>query len=237
MLISDSLLDDRHETVHRRWFRFRHERSPESFLSLRQAVAQGPGYDPDSRDIEEADALIEEGRIAEGYSFLRAMMPGWLLTPRVHVLAAYAYFKGNQFRSAEREIFLSDLIRQGILGTGTGEEARPYLILHGADAADVLARTGPEKVPASLEEVRQAGPRLGYRCGNDPRRGVTHLVIWGGTGGAKVWFATAITSPEPVELFCDRAYGARDDCSLPSTGAPRNPEADRIGWKRESSKI
>jgi hypothetical protein len=199
-------LDERHETVQRQWFRFRHERSRDSFLSLRQVVAQAPGYDPNSRHIEEADALLKEGRIAEGRSLLRAMMPTWLLTPRVHVLAAYAYSRSNQFRSAEREIFLGNLIRRGILGTGTGEEAYPYLILHTADAYDVLSPTGTEKVPSSLEESRTAGP--GRQYGNEPGKEATRLVFWNGANRAEVWFETAIASPEPVDLF---TYGARDD--------------------------
>jgi len=175
MSLTDALTGDLDEALRPHWLRFRHERSPESFLALRRAVAESPGFDPDSSDLHEADDLLAQGRIAEGHAALRALMPGWLLTPRVHRMASYVYFRKDQLRSASRQILMGDVIGQGILGTGTGEKERPYLILHAIDAWDVLTQRG--QVPQSYRAVDGAGP--------------TYLFVWNCTDGTEVWFDTA----------------------------------------------
>jgi len=211
----DGASGDWDEIVHRRWFQFRHERSAESFLALRQAVAQSPEYDPDSADLEEATALLAAGKIYQGYSLLRAMMPNWLLTPRVHHLASFAYLRSHQARSAEREVQLAGLVRQGILKSGTGEEAHPFLVLHRIDALDVLdvldALTGSEvaSTPRSYWGVQHRGPRQWHRHGHDPNgRAETRLIVWNSTDGTEVWFDTRII-PYPSSGL--PTYGARDD--------------------------
>jgi hypothetical protein len=205
----DGASDDRDEVIHRRWFRFRHERSAESFLALRQAVARSPEYDPDSADLDEAVALLEAGKIHQGYSLLRAMMPNWLLTPRVHHLASFAYLRSHRPRSAEREVELGELVRLGILKTGTGAEAQPYLVLHRVDVLDVLTGSEAASLPRSCQAVRHRGPRQRHRHGHEPNgTAETRLIVWDSTDGAEVWFDTrTVPSPSPGLL----TYDALDD--------------------------
>lgn len=116
--------------------------SVERFLSLRDAVSESPGYVPYSSDPAKGRELLAEGRFEEAHSYLLSLVPGWILNPGIHRLLSFACYQLGQEQIAMLEHEMSMAMMDGILSTGDGSEARPYLVLHIADEYDVLDHLG-----------------------------------------------------------------------------------------------
>lgn len=114
------------------------EPSAERFLSLRDAVSESPGYLPYSSDLTKGHELLTEGRFEEAKSYLLSLAPGWILNPGMHRLLSVACYQLGQVQIAMLEHEMAMAMLNGILSTGDGSEARPYLVLHVADEYDVL---------------------------------------------------------------------------------------------------
>lgn len=83
------------------------------------------------------------------------LQPAWALSPRVHFLAALAAEECGDEEVAEIERFTFQACLEGILATGDGTAAAPYLITYLSDEYDVLAALGLE--PRSQKLVEQRG--------------------------------------------------------------------------------
>lgn len=118
--------------------RYLDEGSQESFMRLRAAMAASPDYVPYGKSPENVLSTVEDGNHEKAKSALLALMGGWLLNPGIHTLLAFAHHKLGDEAGANLEFELGARCLKGILSTGTGEEARPYLVLHTADEYDVL---------------------------------------------------------------------------------------------------
>lgn len=156
------------------WKRYLLSRSPENYLALRQAFATSPHYRPSpegQNELELVDQLLEQGRIEEGNEKLRAMAPGWLLSPRLHKMLAYTFHEQGEYQSETFELCTCQVVLQGILWTGDGSEARPYLVSRGPDAEDVLAHLQKQSIGTET------------RGSNGSRRDV-----WACADGARLWF-------------------------------------------------
>jgi hypothetical protein len=172
------------KNVQRQWIRFQHDRSREAFSALREAVAQSPEFDPSSTELNTIVQMLEQGNVNESKDLFKTVVPNWLMTPHVHRMAAFIYSKGCQRSNAEREIFLSNLLQQGILASGNGTEAHPYLILHPEDTKDVLAHF--KKSVTEETTVEQDGKQLVcVQCAD----------------GARLWFDRTLPTVESVETL------------------------------------
>ena len=77
-------------------------------------------------------------------------MGNFLLNPRVHKYLAFAFGQRGDKEKARIEYQLGNLCLEGILSTGTGEEDKPYLVLHVEDEYDVLRHLDKKPVKQAL---------------------------------------------------------------------------------------
>ncbi len=104
--------------------------------------------------------LIELAELAASNQFttllerVDELQPAWALSPRIHFLAAIAAEECGDIDVAELERFTFQSCLEGILATGDGTAAAPYLITYISDEYDVLAALGLEPRSQALVEQR-----------------------------------------------------------------------------------
>lgn len=143
----------------------------ESYLALYAAVIAAPEYAPYSDELGTVAVLIEQQRYDDAREQLKRAAVNLLLSPRAHLLSAFLHSKAGDEASAERELALRDACRDGILATGEGTEALPYVVSRPSDEHDILEHLGK----------RLGKQRLRTRSG----RHYDHLVCVDGT---ELWF-------------------------------------------------
>jgi hypothetical protein len=148
--------------------------SRKTYLAVREAVLKASPLPLTATDFAELERLLEAGQARQVLDRLEAMPPSKVLSPRVHLLAAEAAEAVGDVAGGEVERFLFVLCLQGLLATGEGTPANPYLACHATDAYDVLEAL--ELMPARQMLVE----RRGRMC--------DVLVC---TSGREVWFDLA----------------------------------------------
>lgn len=78
--------------VHGLLERFLKERSRESFLRLREAVAASPDYAPYGDSPKRILSIVGDGSYEKARSALLSLMGGWLLNPGIHTMLAFTLF-------------------------------------------------------------------------------------------------------------------------------------------------
>jgi hypothetical protein len=132
--------------------------SPDNYRKLRELVTHDKAYHAASTGLEDVGMLVEYGRFSDARERLRAMTPGWLLSPKAHALAAtVARHLGDQ-ETERRETALYHRCIEGIMGTGDGTRERPYLVTHAGDDYDLIDYLGRRPGRQSLED--EAGRSL-----------------------------------------------------------------------------
>lgn len=114
-----------------------------AFERLRQAVIGAPDYrfyDGALRALEPMASGQPPEAPQAFLDQLPACMPGFLLTPRLHLLAARcARALGDEVR-ARYEVHFARSCLAGMLAAGTGDAEAPYPVTHVEDAYDLLDR-------------------------------------------------------------------------------------------------
>lgn len=134
--------------------RYMKDQTLENFMALRQQVAATPNYSPYDSYESKVYPLFQKEQYQEAVSRLKTMMPGWLLSPGLHSLLAYAHNKLGETEETQQEATWARLAVDGIQKTGDGSQARPYLVLQISDEYDVLKYLGKKTVGQKM--VRQA---------------------------------------------------------------------------------
>jgi hypothetical protein len=111
----------------------------EAFLLLRTLLINLPPYQPYTNEIQRVEELFEEGQFPKARAAANKTMPNYLLTPRIHLIAALTADKQEDYEARETERMAYQACIEGILGTGDGTEASPYLITHVTDEYDILS--------------------------------------------------------------------------------------------------
>lgn len=132
------------------------ERTPESYLRLREVVLALPSYDPYSDALDEAETLVEREQYRKAIKYLRSIVHSWVLSPRVHQMLAFAYENAGEPEAARMERGIAILVLEGLLSTGEGTEARPYLVSRVEDEYDVLEYL---KKPSQEQSLVRHGER------------------------------------------------------------------------------
>ncbi len=118
--------------------------SGELFAQLRDALVLEPAYDFHADDEADLTECIERGDDAGAAAMRRQLMPNWLLSPRVHQLLGDAAQRSGDLETAQREHYFAQANLRGLLHSGDGSQARPFLVTHIADEYDVLQSLGKE---------------------------------------------------------------------------------------------
>lgn len=124
--------------------------TPETLEPLRDAVRAAPGFDPELRVREQADALLRDGRYDDAVIALEASMPGSLLSPAAHAMLATALKRSGRPDGAGRHARLARAALDGILATGDGTAERPWSVLRISDEYDVVDSLGTRPVGQGL---------------------------------------------------------------------------------------
>ena len=111
----------------------------ENYLALHRAITTWDEYDPYGHDPEDVAALLEQGRAFDARERINHGIVKWLLSPRMHVLAAVAAEKLGDADAAALEREIAVRCVEGILSTGDGSAESPYAVTSTADEYDVLA--------------------------------------------------------------------------------------------------
>jgi hypothetical protein len=130
-MVGDWLLNDRFHS-------FIEEPTPDNYLRLRKLVLQDRSYRASATGFDDATLLIAQGRHTEAWTWLKGAVTSWLLSPKVHQLAAEVAHALHDAESERREVLAYYRCIEGILGTGDGSRDRPYLITHAGDEYDLL---------------------------------------------------------------------------------------------------
>lgn len=121
------------------WFNaFLDDPSPKNFHKVRKLVLNDKAYRASSTELDDAVMLIESGQRVAAQERLRAMHPGWLLSPRAHQLAAEVARSLGDHETERRETLIHERCVEGILNTGQGTRDAPYLVTHAGDEYDLL---------------------------------------------------------------------------------------------------
>jgi hypothetical protein len=134
------------------------EPTKEKFLALREAVRTHASYSPYSTDLGDIEkALFSNDKVKAG-ELLKSAFPNLLLSPRAHLFAAILARGRDDQNTLQMETYFANACAQGILFTGDGSEASPYLVLRVEDEYDILKFL--EKKMKSQSLVHLNGRRL-----------------------------------------------------------------------------
>jgi hypothetical protein len=145
--------------------------SKATYLAARDAVLSQSVLPLVATELAELQDLLECEAYEALLHRLDALPASKVLSPLVHFLAAEAAAALGDEQELELERTLFVIMLQGLLATGDGTPANPYIVCHPTDEYDVLAALGLEAAGQSLVE------REGRLC---------DAVVC--TDGREVWF-------------------------------------------------
>jgi hypothetical protein len=125
-----------------------------TFLAAREAVLRRSLLPLMATEIAELDRLLEQEKHQDLLDRLDALPPSKVLSPRIHFLAAEAAEALGQAMDVELERSLFVLTLQGLLATGDGTRANPYIVSHPTDEYDILAALNQQPAGQSLTEYQ-----------------------------------------------------------------------------------
>src|SRR5436190_22585888 len=142
--------------------------SKEHYLALFDYVTARPDYDPYADDLRAIEQLFNEGKYAEAQAGLATHTPTWLLSPRMHLLAAAIAEKLNEKEAVDIERLFAFRCMQGILSTGDGTRAAPYVVTRVGDEYDVVMYQQKQlKMQSLVEEDGRALDQLQLQDGGE----------------------------------------------------------------------
>lgn len=126
--------------------------SKTTFLAVRERLLRRCPLPLTTTDLSALERLLQEGRYRELHERLATLPASKVLSPRFHYLSAEVAAGLGQHEEVELERWLFVLTLRGLLATGDGTPAHPYLVCHASDAYDILATLGLVPTGQSLVE-------------------------------------------------------------------------------------
>jgi hypothetical protein len=117
---------------------------PATLEPLRRVAREAPGFRPDLTPARTLAPLLEQRDWTGALAAARALMPGALLSPAVHLVLAEVHEQLGDHRSAQREARLAQAAVDGILSTGDGTAEAPWSVVRLSDEYDVLRALGTQ---------------------------------------------------------------------------------------------
>ncbi|MEX2215405.1 MAG: DUF4919 domain-containing protein [Phycisphaeraceae bacterium] len=122
------------------------------YLTVRQTMIDSPNYEPYSDDLNQIVVLVEGKQYQKALNLFRKRLGNLLLSAAAHLMAGESMKGLGQDEEAKSEHFIGRRCIEGILTTGDGSEAEPWLVLRPVDEYDVLGYFG--KTMAKQELVK-----------------------------------------------------------------------------------
>ena len=149
-----------------------------SYLKVFEAVISHPKYDPYSNDLHEIGQLVKKGQFKEAQAKLDESIPNLLLSPRAHLKASLAAEGlGNADKAAQQQGIAVKCI-EGILSTGNGSKAAPYVVARPSDEYDVLRHLGRKRAFREFSKPKPEGKPLDiWHCADNAEPAEVHFDI------------------------------------------------------------
>jgi hypothetical protein len=131
--------------------------SKETYLAMRAAALRGAALPITAGDFVDLEQRLEAAARSEEAATdvldrIDALPASKVLSPRVHLLAAEAADVLRDVERSELERFLFAVTLRGLLATGDGTAAAPYIVCHATDARDIAKALGLDPAGQSLVE-------------------------------------------------------------------------------------
>jgi hypothetical protein len=126
--------------------------SKATFLAARDAVLRESPNPVAAGQIAELDRLLEQEDYQSLINRLDALPSSKVLSPRVHFLAAEAADALGNLADTELERCLFVITLKGLLATGDGTKANPFIVCHTSDEQDILEALGRESSRQAVVE-------------------------------------------------------------------------------------
>jgi hypothetical protein len=123
-----------------------------TFLAARDAVLDRSPQSLSGAQMAELDRLLEAEEYEQLLDCLDSLPPSKVLSPRIHFLAAEAADSLGHWEDIELERCLFVITLRGLLTTGDGTQANPYIVCHNSDEQDILETLGHQASRQSLVE-------------------------------------------------------------------------------------
>ena len=130
----------------------------DTYLAVRESLIASPHYAPYSHDLEDIEHAAEKGRFEEARALFTDAVENLLISPRAHLLMAFVAEKSGDAEAAEMERQLASICCHGILSTGDGTRAQPFVVARTSDAYDMLQYL--DKPPTGQALVQLGARRL-----------------------------------------------------------------------------
>jgi len=124
-----------------------------TFLAARNAVLDEYPMLLTAGQIAELDQLLEQEDYQALLEHIDALPPSKVLSPRIHFLAAEAAEALGNPSDTELERCLFVITLRGLLSTGEGTKAQPYIVCHASDEHDILEALGRESSRQAMVEI------------------------------------------------------------------------------------
>lgn len=126
--------------------------SRKTFLAARDAVLRESPLPLIAAEIVVLDRMLDQEQYQDMLDRLDTLPPAKVLSPRVHFLAAEAADALGHTTDREMERCLFVVTLKGLLATGDGTSANPYLVCNSSDEHDILEALGCEASRQSIVE-------------------------------------------------------------------------------------
>ena len=151
----------------------------QNYRRARRLAMADSRLDPHSLKWAELSGLCENRRFRQVLQEAQQLWPQWRLSPRFHLLVAYAAFCLGEQQEAELARFQYQACVDGMLDSGDGTRRRPYQVLRICDEYDLLRAL--QQRPRSQTLVERKGRWLDVITCEE---------------GRKVWFDPGICSSQ-----------------------------------------
>jgi hypothetical protein len=114
----------------------------DTYLVLRREIIGSPDFDTSSDGLKRLEDLIAQGAHTSVPALVPALMPNWLLSPRVHMLLGEAAEARGESGRAANEARMAEACMFGMKETGAGSDAAPFHPVHVSDEYDLAEFLG-----------------------------------------------------------------------------------------------
>lgn len=98
------------------------------YRAILDKLTAGPEYRPYAGYIEQIQGLLDSEEYEKAYEACQRSKETLLLSPELHMLAGYAASKLGNDELFEAERVITSACVRGILDTGDGTKAKPYVV-------------------------------------------------------------------------------------------------------------
>jgi hypothetical protein len=113
-----------------------------AYEQVRDALLADPDFHADPCELAQMAELCAAGEFSAARDKLESLLYDWALSPRMHFLAAWVAKELGDEEDAQLERFTGEACLSGLLATGDGSFASPYLVTYAADEYDLVSARG-----------------------------------------------------------------------------------------------